>query len=357
MFTTFLGFNKPGRWAASDGLLRWLSLALIVPAFSLGGLTAACAALLAANTILLTLGAWWSRSWLTRIDFRPDLRSLIPYLRIGLAFYATHVLFNIVHASGEPMVRIFSGDYIEVGYFALAHTMYLAGTTALSQLTMLFVPALSARRAGGDEAGVTRWLARLRTWLVAGGVVVVVASLLLGNALVALVLGPVYAPVAANLPPLAVALLILAFTSTTNTLALVHDRPRPVVIAASLRLLAFWSVGPLLVTGHGAWGACLAVVFAAATHSACLGWSMRRALGGELGAPGKAVALGALFVPLVWLRASGVADLLLFLTFVAVYGALLLRCGVLKTAELRTLVDTVRVSVANGRGSPAPAVL
>jgi hypothetical protein len=52
-----------------------------------------------------------------------------------------------------------------------------------------------------------------------------------------------------------------------------------------------------------------------------------------------------------------VADLLLFLTFVAVYGALLLRCGVLKTAELRTLVDTVRVSLANGRGSPASAVL
>lgn len=35
----------------------------------------------------------------------------------------------------------------------------------------------------------------------------------------------------------------------------------------------------------------------------------------------------------------------------------LLRCGVLKTAELRTLVDTVRVSVANGRGSSASAVL
>ena len=115
LFATFLGFNKPGRWAASDGLLRWLSLALIVPAFSLGGLTAACGALLAANTILLGLGVWWSRSWLTGIDFGSDPRSLIPYLQIGLVFYATQALFSIVLASGEPMVRIFSGDYIEVG--------------------------------------------------------------------------------------------------------------------------------------------------------------------------------------------------------------------------------------------------
>jgi len=359
VFAMFLGLNRPGYWLAEDSLRRWLSLALIVPAFSLGGLTGACAAVLGTEVLLLAFGAWAGRSWLAGIDVRLDLGALTPYLRLGLAFYATQLLSTALYASGEPLVRSVSGDYAEVAYFALAHAMYLPAVVALPQLTLLFVPVLSELLARGEAGAYRRSVERLLTWLVVGGVVVVLASLLLGENIVALMLGHGYAPVAANLLPLSAALLIFAFASVTSALALVHERPRPIVTAACLRLLVFWSVGPPLVAHHGAWGCALAAAIAAAAHSGWLAWSMRRNLAGTLRVPLMAVALGALFLPLVWLRASAVTDLLLFLAFAAAYGALLFRAGVLTRAELKALVDAMFAGRAKGdaRRSPAPAVL
>src|SRR5262245_46078438 len=63
VFATFLGFNRPGYWLAADSLRRWLSLALFVPAFSVGGLTGACAAVLGTEVLLLAFGSWAGRSW------------------------------------------------------------------------------------------------------------------------------------------------------------------------------------------------------------------------------------------------------------------------------------------------------
>jgi O-antigen/teichoic acid export membrane protein len=359
VFTTFLGFNRPGYWLAEDSLRRWLSLALIVPAFSVGGLTGACAAVLGTEVLLLAFGAWAARSWLAGIDVRLDLGALAPYFRLGLAFYATQLLSTALYASGEPLVRSVSGDYAEVAYFALAHAMYLPAVVALPQLTFLFVPLLSESLARGEAGGYRRSVERLLAWLMVGGVVVVLASLLVGERVVALLLGDGYSPVAANLVPLSAALLVFAFASVTSALALVHERPQPIVTAAGLRLLVFWSMGPPLVAHHGAWGCALAAAVAAAAHAGWLAWSMRRSLAGTLRLPLMAVAFGALFLPLVWLRASAVTDLLLFLAFAAAYGALLFRAGVLTRAEIKALVDAISAgrAKAGAAHSRAPAVL
>jgi O-antigen/teichoic acid export membrane protein len=359
VFATFLGFNRPGYWLAADSVRRWLSLALIVPAFSLGGLTGACAAVLGTELLLLAFGAWAARSWLAGIDFKLDLGALAPYLRLGLGFYATQLLSTALHASGEPLVRTFSGDYAEVAYFALAHAMYLPAVGALPQLTLLFVPLLSEFLARGEAGAYRRSVERLLTWLMVGGVVVVLASLLLGDIVVALMLGRGYAPVAANLVPLSAALLISAFASVASALALVNERSQPIVAAACLRLLVFWSVGPPLVADHGAWGCALAAAVAAAAHAGWLAWSMRQSLAGALRVPLMAVTLGVLFLPLVWLRWSAVTDPLLFLAFAAAYGALLFRAGVLTRVELKALLAAMSAgrAKAGARSSPAPALV
>ena len=115
VFATFLGLGRPGRWAAADGLRRWLAVALVVPGFAFGGLTGACAAVLVGDLVLLALGVWWGWSWVARLAFPLDLSAVVPYLRLGFAVYTTQLLFAIACASGEVIVRIVSGEDAEVG--------------------------------------------------------------------------------------------------------------------------------------------------------------------------------------------------------------------------------------------------
>lgn len=358
VFATFLGLNRPGRWAAADGLRRWLAITLVVPGFTFGGLTGACAAVLVGDLVLLALGVWWGWSWVARLIFRLDLRAVVPYLRLGFAVYATQFLFAIVCASGEPIVRIVSGDYAEVGYFAIAHVMYLAGVAAVSQASLLFVPLLSDLLARGDTAGGTRFVERLLTWLMAAGVVGVFACFLLGDGVVTLLLGPGYGPVAANLLPLSVALLFVAFGSVSSTLGLVHERSRPIVVASSLRLAAFWMAAPPLVVDYGAWGAALAVAISGAAHAVSLGWAMRQALIGAMRAPVVSLALGALCAPAMGLRGGGMADLLLFAGLTAAYVVMVVRAGILSRADLATIIDALRAgpAEAGARGARASAL-
>jgi hypothetical protein len=82
---------------------------------------------------------------------------------------------------------------------------------------------------------------------------------------------------------------------------------------------------------------------------------MRDTLTGVMGAPVRAAILGALVVPFVGLRAWVGADLLLFVAIIVVYAALLLGCGVLKRAELKALIDTMRIGNLNVRAGRSPA--
>ena len=64
-FSFFLGLNQAARWGINDTLRRWFSLVLLVPGFYLGGLQGACLGLLLSELVILWIGIWWSKPYLS----------------------------------------------------------------------------------------------------------------------------------------------------------------------------------------------------------------------------------------------------------------------------------------------------
>jgi len=337
-FSLFLGFDEPGRWAAENSLRRWVSLALVVPAFSVGGLRAAGGALLATEMVLLAIGLRWSRVRLSFRDlaFRPA--SYAPYLRFALLFFANQALFTAFQGSGEPLVRLVTGDYTEVSYFALANNVYLAAAGTLSQVPLALVPGLSRLMATDAAGDVTRRVDRLLTGLTIASMTALFSALFFADVVVVRVIGPAYARAAVNLPVLMGALAALAVSSVSVALAIVHDRPATALRASVIRLLVFWTMGPpLVVWWGGSGGACIAVVAACCVHAAASAWDMRDVLRPALRSAALAAALSAVFVPLVYLKASVGVDVGLFALFATGYAALLFWSGVLTRDDVRAL--------------------
>jgi O-antigen/teichoic acid export membrane protein len=267
---------------------------------------------------------------------------MMPYLRFGLVFFASNLVIAAFRRSGETMIRIFAGDYAQVGYFGLAYDIFLTAATVMPFLTLSYAPLFTALLAQGQTEAVRRWSERLLKGLAIGGIMVLFGVLLLGEDLVPLVLGDAYRPVAANLVPLTLALLALALGSVARLLALVHDRPGVALASAVVRLAAFWGLGPLLVAWRGALGGCLAVLAASILYGAYSTWRIRRTLRYSLRPWALTIALAGLFLPLAWLPPlAGVPTLLtgagLYVTFLAGYGGALLLLRIITPAEIEAL--------------------
>jgi O-antigen/teichoic acid export membrane protein len=343
VFALFLGFDEAARWGMSEILRRWLSLVLVIPGFALGGLIGASLAVLLTDLALLGLGLRWGRLHLSPAELQLGLASLMPYLRFGLLFFASHALGIAFQASGEPLVRIASGDYAQVSYFALAHNAYLAAAGVFPQLTLAFVPTLTRLVSDGASREVTAWVDRLLTWLTIASMAALFGTLMLADTFVPLVLGGAYAAVAPNLPPLMLALLMLGVGNVTVLLTIVHERPGVALAASALRLGVFWAAGPPCVAWYGgSLGACLAVLAASTAHAAFSVWRLRHGFGASLRSAAAAAALSVVFLPLVLLKVSAVVNLSLYGLFVAAYALVLLWTGIVSTGEIAEMWRAVR---------------
>lgn len=201
-------------------------------------------------------------------------------------------------------MRGITSDYAQVSYFGVANGAFLTGVAAIQQLSLALVAVLVTLRQEGKSALVDDAVRRLASWLTTGGMTMVFAVLLLGPDLVPPVLGAFYTPVATNLIPMAVVLLIVSLSSPAGVALLTHYRPDVALVGAAVRLAAFWTFGPLLIARWGSLGACLAVLIASTLHTGYLGWRVRAAMPQALRAWITAVGLGTLFLPLLLVRGS-----------------------------------------------------
>ncbi|MGH2627428.1 MAG: hypothetical protein ACRDHY_12345 [Anaerolineales bacterium] len=342
LYSFFLGLNQAARWGANDVLSRWVPILFLVSGYSLGGLPGACVGLLAGEIIVAAIALGWARSYLSWSGLRASWVGLGPHVRFALGFYTSTVILAFFQRSGEPMVRIFTGDYTQVGYFGLAYAAYSAAEAVIPQVTMAFAPFLTALQLQGDPERVARWAERLARWLGAVGIAAVAGAFLLGEDLVPAIFGEDFGPVAIYLVPLALTLLPQAIGAVARMLAVVYDRPGEVVRASVLRLALLWAVGPILVTRLGGAGAALAVFLAVTAYAVYLAWRMRPAARYPLTRWGLTVALGFSFVPLVFLRSTWWVNLGLFAAFLAGYTAVLLVLRLISPDEVRSGVGVIR---------------
>ncbi|HEX9680277.1 MAG TPA: lipopolysaccharide biosynthesis protein [Anaerolineales bacterium] len=342
LYSFFLGLNQAARWGANDVLSRTVPILFLVSGYKLGGLPGACLGLLAGEAVVAGIALWWARPYLSRSGLRSSWRGLAPHLRFALGFYISTLVLAFFQRSGEPMVRIFSGDYAQVGYFGLAYAAYSAAEAVIPQLTMAFAPFLTALQLKGDPERVARWAERLARWLGVVGIATIAGAFLVGEDLVPAVFGGDFKPVWIYLLPLALTLLPQAIGAVTRMLAVVYDRPGEVVRASFLRLALLWAVGPILVGRLGGAGASLAVFLAVTAYAAYLAWRMRPAARFPLTRWGLTVALGFSFVPLIFLRSTWWLNVGLWGAFLVGYAALLLALRLISPDEVKSALQVIR---------------
>jgi O-antigen/teichoic acid export membrane protein len=278
---------------------------------------------------------------------------LAPHVRFALVFFASQVLLAAFQAGGETLVRLVTGDYAEVAQFAVASGIYGVAAASMMPLAWSLAPLLGGHVDRGDRAAVAAWIDRLLRAFAAAGVGAVLGALFLADHVTPLVFGAAYAPAAANVLPLALALTALGLGTATSLLSLLHDRPGEALVASALRLAVFVSVGGLLAARWGSLGACIAVAAASAIHAAYSAWRMRGELGGATRRWLHAVALGAIPLPLVWLRASPAVDLALCAAAVAMYAVGLRAAGLVTARDVRGLRRVLRRRSGGAPADPA----
>lgn len=334
IFAIFLGLNRAALWGLGENMRGWISLIFLLAGFYLAGLRGACLGLLFAELALLALALQWARPYLGRPGFWLDRGAMASYLRFGLIFFASQLLQAAFNNGGEALVRAVSGDYVQVSYYGLSFSIFIAIALIISQFTLAFAPMLGILLSQGNTEAINMWAEKLVKWFAMGGVVVFFSVLLLGDDLVSLVLGSAYRPVAANLLPMMLGLFAQALINVGCLLALIFDRPREALYTSGIGLTAFWGLGIPLIARWGSLGACLAVLAASALSAAYLTYRMRAVARYSLTKYALVAGLGSLFLPLFWLRSSWPFNAALYVAFVIAYGALLFLLRVITPNEI-----------------------
>jgi O-antigen/teichoic acid export membrane protein len=328
---------------------QWGSVAFALPGYLLGGLRGAVCGFLVSETIIFVVGLLGARRTISWRDLRIDLRAGAPLLTMGVAFYGSELVASAIERSGAVLIRAVTSDYAQVGLFGVSFQIFMAALLSTGQITSSFVPLLTVLRTRGEEAELRSWVERLVKWLAVTATMGLLGSLLLGKDVVPLVLGKAYAQVYWNLVVMSAALLFLPFTHVCALLTLVYDRPGVLFKAALVKLVAFWSLGVVLVIRWGGLGACLAMGVALAAqaayllvrHGSLVGPAVRRWL--------VVVGAGLLFAPLAWLRGSVLLNVGLFAVAVGGWLVVLRVLGVVSARELRTIYRALGSDRAEAR--------
>jgi O-antigen/teichoic acid export membrane protein len=333
-FALFLGLNQAARWGMGEILRHWLILALVIIGFCLASLQGAFLGLWLAELIVLSIGAWWGKSYFSWTDLRLDMHYLTPYLRFGLIFLIFNLLSAAFQYSGEVLVRLFYPDYVQVAYFGLANNVYLTIAAVIPQFTIAFAPFMITLQGQGKTDIFRRWIERLINGLTVGGMFLVFGVLLLGNNLVPLVLGPAYRPVTANLFLLSLTLWFQILSSAAILLAVVYNYPKTAVTSAVIRLAALWIFGPFLIAKWGSLGGCFAVLLASAICASYLTWRMKEVITYSLRKWALIIVLGFIFLPLLRLQGSWSINVLLYACFVVGYCTVLILLRIITISEV-----------------------
>jgi len=341
-FSLFLGLNQAARWGIGDLLRRWLTLGMTLAAFPVAGLRGACVAFLIANVAVTVYGIVKAATFLDWSSLDVTRRYLGPYLRMGTYFAAGNLLLALVHRSGETLVRLTTQDFVQVGFYGAAYSVYLTGANALWQFALAFAPHLVALLHRDDRVRVVLLIERLLKWMTIGAAICTLAVVFVGSNLVPLVLGAAYTPVTRNLVPLTIALFVLCIGSVGRLVSLAVDRPGMAAWAAALEIASFWLAGIVATLKFGSFGASLAALFGSILYAAAITWRMRRELPYSLTAAFRTGMLALLFMPLAWLKGAWSTNVSLLLVALAGYLLCLFGARIITRTEIARVKELLR---------------
>jgi O-antigen/teichoic acid export membrane protein len=347
LFAAFLGLNRAAHWQVGETVRQWLSVGLVVVGFRLTGLRGAVLGLLLTEFAVLALGIYWIRAHLPWPALHLDVRRSLPYLQVGLVFFASSLFHTALGASAETLVRAITGDYAQVGYFGSAWRVFITMALAIPQLSSAFIPLLTVLHTRGNTKLLQLWLERLLKYLAIGGMLASFGALLLAQDVLPVVLGTEYRPAAGNLVWLTLTLVPMALGEAASLVAVVYVKPWAALRAAAIHLVAFSILAVPFVARFGSLGSSFAMFVAWVLYAAWLTWRLRMVLRYSLREFAIVVGVGLLFLPLALLRSSWLVNACLFSLYVVGHLSVLLLTRVVTREEPTELWQAI---TRRGRG-------
>jgi len=299
-FTLFLGLNQTARWGVAELLRRLLMFPLVYTGYIAAGLRGACAGLLLIEAIVLALGLWWARDLLSWRGLRVDRTFLLPFIRFSAAFFVGNALIMMFQHGGEPLVKLLSGQYAEVGYYSIAFGAYLTGAHAVWKVLNAFGPLFSTLSARGEIDELKTWVERVLKLYAIVSVLAAAFAYACGPLFFRLVLGPGFEPVAPLIALLGIAGLWFGPGGIARLLAVTYNEPISSITGAALQLVAFGGLSAILVPRQQSQGACIAAIAATALFTAYCTWHIRKSLMYSMRQWGLVILVGAACSPLLW---------------------------------------------------------
>lgn len=336
-YLLFLGLNQAARRGMGELLSRWVTLLALPIGFYLGGLRGACLGLFLSEAVVLAIGVGWARRYVSWTDWRFNWRYLSPFLHFGLLFFASGFVSITARRTGEPLVKLISGDYVQVGYYGLAFNTYMMIALIIPTVVQSFVPLFTAFWERGRPDQLGHWVERLLGGLTALCVLILFGALLLGPDLVLIVFGAEYRPVAANLVPLTFGLLVVPLSSIARALCVVSENPKLALATAVIQLATFWGLAAPLIAWQGSLGACVALAGAEIVSGGYFTWRVQKHVRYSLRPWGVSILLSGLFLPLVHFRSSWMNNAGLYIVFLIGYGGLMVLFRVTRLEEIFTI--------------------
>jgi O-antigen/teichoic acid export membrane protein len=274
-FQFALGLNRVGTWMAEQAWRQWALLGLLLVLLPLWGLSGALLAIVLMEIIFCVLGIWWVRDYWQVYELRLDWDYLWPFLAFGATFFMANLAIVALYRSGPVLVEILTRQPIQTGYFNLALGLFMMAYVTVSQFAQSLIPTLSGFRAQGQSGQLESWLHNFVRYSWLAGWFTTIAVWLLADWGVPLVFGEDFAPAAAVLKWISLAIPLTALLWAGNTLSTVLGRGRIKFGASLVALLVFLVAALWLTPAYGAVGAAVALAFSTAANVFSLGLLLR----------------------------------------------------------------------------------
>jgi O-antigen/teichoic acid export membrane protein len=349
LFAFIYGSNHIGRYSSKELIRSASTFILVLGGFLLFGLHGALWALLACEVALLVAALIWTRDSLVSKISIMRFSHFWPYLLFGAKFYVPMLVFSFLQRSGNVFIRKLvveskEAAYDQVAYFDVANQYLLLTATFLGLIFTTLLPSMTALYIRDEHDRIAEWHAKVMTYC---GIVIAMtvnALVLVGEDVLTLCLGADFQSVYPNALVISLALPAVLIAYAGTNFALLEKRTHAYLGGVLLGLAAMAVVCVVLVPRMGAlgasWGSVIGYSVLALVFVVRYFKEFRQMLVGL----GKALLIGAVFVPCWLIGANVVVSGGILIVSTLIYAGLLLAFRIVSLEEIRKLVRNIRSS-------------
>jgi O-antigen/teichoic acid export membrane protein len=333
LFSFLYGLNRITRYSFRDVLRSMLLFVFVLVSFRYFGLIGALWSLVLKEFLVLLFGLYWTKDYVFQ-SATISWGGLKSYIFFGCSFYLPMLLFGFMQRSGAVFIHGMTQSPEFVGHFDIANQFFLMTVSFLGVILVTLLPSMTAHREQNDNDTIHRWHANIMGYCGVTLFFMFNALAWFGDPAVVFFLGPGFAPVR-DLSLIMLLAMVPGLIIYVGMNYAVLDKESHVYVGGVMTGTVVMVLGCYFLIPHWqAAGAAWATVAGHAVLATFFGFRYREALGQALRGFFKALLLGVLFVPILWIETDLRQGILYFLMTSSIYAGLVISARILDLSLL-----------------------